>query len=218
MDKTTYKAKTYYQQTDVVQRYDAERFSSWHGKLVHQAESRALEHAIDRYFTPGGTVIDLPCGTGRLLDVYAQRDFQVTGVDISDEMLTVAGARFKDNPRFSFQKGDAEALPFADGSFGYLSSFRLMAHLPPPVRQRVLAEMIRVTRLVLVINLHFDVISPLMLFNKAFRRHALPVNPVQERAFRNEIRNMSGVELCEIRKLSLYERSSAIVVLRKQAP
>lgn len=38
----------------------------------------------------GGTVLDVPCGTGRFLPLYADFGLHVTGVDISEEMLAVA--------------------------------------------------------------------------------------------------------------------------------
>lgn len=214
MDSPQYKAKTHYQQADVVLNYDDERFSSWHGQLAHKIELQALRYALSNYFEPEGTILDLPCGTGRLLDVYRDSNFRVMGADISEEMLAVAQARFKDSSQFSFRMGDAETLPFADDSFDYLVSFRLMCHLPAAVRHAVLAEMLRVTRYVLAINYHFDAKSPLVLFNRIFRRQYLP-HALRESDLRAELQGMD-VKLCEIRRLSWYERSSAMVILRKQ--
>lgn len=47
----------------------------------------------ERHFTPPGQVIDLGCGTGRLLVHLAVRGFGVLGVDLSEEMLKVTGER-----------------------------------------------------------------------------------------------------------------------------
>src|SRR5262245_46762606 len=41
-------------------------------------------------FQPVGALIDLGCGTGRLLLPFAQSGSQVMGVDLSDEMLRLA--------------------------------------------------------------------------------------------------------------------------------
>jgi SAM-dependent methyltransferase len=45
------------------------------------------------HFPIPGRLIDLGCGTGRLLLPFARRGFWVLGVDLSAEMLRVAGAR-----------------------------------------------------------------------------------------------------------------------------
>jgi SAM-dependent methyltransferase len=47
----------------------------------------------ERHFDRPGALIDLGCGTGRLLLPFARRGYWVLGVDLSDEMLAVAGAR-----------------------------------------------------------------------------------------------------------------------------
>jgi SAM-dependent methyltransferase len=209
-----YKAKDHYQRPDVVRNYEGQRFASWHGRMAHQIESRAMKYVLRHYFRPGGTVLDLPCGTGRLLRCYSGGDFRIVGADISQTMLTVARGRFQGNPLFSFQRCEAEALPFPANAFDYLVSFRFMPHLPANIRRTVLREMIRVTRDVLAVNYYFAVCSPLALFNRLFRKSACPPHPVSEIDFKSEIRDMK-VELCEIRKLSWYERASALVIMKK---
>ena len=47
----------------------------------------------DRHFDPPGKLIDLGCGTGRLLLALARRGFWALGVDLSEEMLKVAGEK-----------------------------------------------------------------------------------------------------------------------------
>jgi SAM-dependent methyltransferase len=46
----------------------------------------------------GGPVLDLGCGTGRLLFPLAQAGFQVTGVDNSPQMLAIANNRLAGQP------------------------------------------------------------------------------------------------------------------------
>src|SRR5262249_27893238 len=46
-----------------------------------------------RHFASPGDLIDLGCGTGRLLIPFAQRGYWVLGVDLSEEMLQVTGAK-----------------------------------------------------------------------------------------------------------------------------
>src|SRR5216683_1223877 len=47
-------------------------------------------HFCERWLAPASRLIDLGCGTGRLLVPFAARGFRVLGVDLSDEMLKVA--------------------------------------------------------------------------------------------------------------------------------
>ena len=60
------------------------------------------------------TAIDLACGTGSVALVMAQRGYEVIGVDMSEEMLTVAAQRAAELPRmplFSCQKLQQLRLP-----------------------------------------------------------------------------------------------------------
>jgi SAM-dependent methyltransferase len=47
----------------------------------------------EQYFDRPGRLLDLGCGTGRLLIPFAQRNYWVLGVDLSEEMLKQAGER-----------------------------------------------------------------------------------------------------------------------------
>ena len=72
---------------------------------------------------PGASVLDLGSGLGgpaRLL--AAESDCDVTGVDLSDEFVTVASTLTSLaglDQRVRFQTGDVTALPFADASFDH---------------------------------------------------------------------------------------------------
>src|ERR1700722_700637 len=47
----------------------------------------------ERFLSPPGRLIDLGCGTGRLLVPFAQLGYSVVGVDLSSEMLAVAAEK-----------------------------------------------------------------------------------------------------------------------------
>jgi SAM-dependent methyltransferase len=47
----------------------------------------------ERHFPSPGRLVDLGCGTGRLLVAFARNGFQTVGVDLSAEMLRVAGEK-----------------------------------------------------------------------------------------------------------------------------
>ena len=89
-------------------------------------------------------VLDVACGTGVLARTIAPRlgpSGSVTGLDISDEMLSVAR---RIAPQIEWHQGDATALPFEDSSFDrVVCQFGLMLLTD---RHAGLAEMVRVLR------------------------------------------------------------------------
>ncbi|MBE6923556.1 MAG: methyltransferase domain-containing protein [Ruminococcaceae bacterium] len=62
------------------------------------------------------TVVDLACGTGSVTEILARKGYEVTGVDMSEEMLTEAMSKVMDMenpPRFVCQKLQELKLPRA---------------------------------------------------------------------------------------------------------
>lgn len=216
MEQGAYKAKSHYQSAEIASEYDDERFNSWHGRATHRTESEALETAAKLYFREPGTLLDIPCGTGRLFPVLLSRGLKITGGDISAQMIEVAQKKYGANQHVNFRQVNAEKLDFEDNTFDYLTSYRLMCHLPPEIEKRVLNEMIRVTKKILIINYHFACLSPLYLFNSIFRKQFCPVRLLKPKELAEQIKLRSDVELVAIKKLSWYERSSALVILRKK--
>lgn len=51
------------------------------------------QHFTEQYFPEPGRLLDLGCGTGRLLVPFARRKYWVLGVDLAEEMLRHAGER-----------------------------------------------------------------------------------------------------------------------------
>jgi ubiquinone/menaquinone biosynthesis C-methylase UbiE len=87
----------------------------------------------------GSMVVDVGCGTGRVVDDLAGRGIKAIGVDISEQMIAVARQRF---PNRDFRLAAAESLPFEDGVLDRYRAERLYQHLKDPVR--ALAEARRV--------------------------------------------------------------------------
>lgn len=107
---------------------------------VLQEWTQHVVDAADIY--PGQRVLDVACGTGVLTRIAATRvgpGGSVVGLDINPGMLSVA-ARIA--PSIEWRQGEAESLPFADGSFdAVISQFGLMFFTG---REVALREMVRV--------------------------------------------------------------------------
>lgn len=103
--------------------------------------SRALYDVLEEYgIKPGWSVLDVACGTGLASEPLAKRGLKITGVDISEAMLDKARIRLKEA---RLVVGDAEKLPFGDGSFNGVICAQAIHWMDQPA---ALAEMARVTR------------------------------------------------------------------------
>jgi len=97
---------------------------------------------------PGATLLDLGCGPGdhtRELAARVAPGGRAVGFDLSQTMIDEARRRASttDLP-VEFEVGDAQKLPFDDGSFDACRTERMLIHVPD--FRAALAEMVRVTR------------------------------------------------------------------------
>ena len=93
-------------------RYDG--IADWYDTEFQPAplESEAWEVLIRLLGEASGSLLDVGCGTGGYTAALAERGWDVTGVDISEDMLRLARERGARTVR-----ADAAALPFEDASF-----------------------------------------------------------------------------------------------------
>ncbi len=100
---------------------------------------------------PGETVLDLPCGAGRLGELLTgERGAVWTGADRSIEMLGQSRDALGDATRLVH--ADATAMPFADGAFDGVVCFRFLHHLPDAAARKVVAEAARIARRFVVVS------------------------------------------------------------------
>jgi phosphatidylethanolamine/phosphatidyl-N-methylethanolamine N-methyltransferase len=95
---------------------------------------------------PGREVLEVGVGTGLALPYY-NADRRITGIDLSAEMLAVAGRRVAETRLrnvAALREMDAEATDFPDASFDTAVAMFVASVVPHP--QQLLAEMRRVVR------------------------------------------------------------------------
>lgn len=154
-----YSARTAYEPEEVAANYERVRFSGPLGRYRWSREQNAVREAID-HVPPGSTILDCPCGIGRWLPLLAGRAKKIIAADISESMLSAAGARSGAlNVEVSTMKANAEAIPLPDNSVDWVFSHALTKHLPFPVQHRVLKEFGRVARAGVICS--FGVFTPL---------------------------------------------------------
>src|SRR6266568_7052431 len=104
-------------------------FNEWaragKGEGMEKSHGPVGKQAIQLMRVPAdGRVLDVGCGSGwatRLLAGYAING-QVTGIDISDEMIRVARESSQAFPNTDFEIASAEQLPFSDHEFTHAFS------------------------------------------------------------------------------------------------
>src|SRR5687768_9946457 len=114
-------------------------------EIAQRIES-AAEHVVERAgVEPGHDVLDVATGSGNVALLCAQRGARVTGLDLTPELFEAARRRAAAaGVQCEWVEGDAEDLPYGDGSFDrVLSTFGVMF---APRQERAAAELVRVAR------------------------------------------------------------------------
>jgi SAM-dependent methyltransferase len=116
-----------------------------YGHFATFMEPGALEFYPRLKVTAFERVLDVACGAGQLSIPAARSGAFVTGLDIATNLIEQAKARAaKEGLAVDFLEGDAEQLPFVDGSFDLV--FSLIGAMFAPQPELVASEMIRVCR------------------------------------------------------------------------
>jgi SAM-dependent methyltransferase len=125
-------------------RWDPAAFFAKGAGEIEQTLARAGELGLP---VSGNRVLDFGCGAGRLTRPLAARFDLAVGVDISQEMLDLAG---RDNPaadRCRFVRNTEPDLAlFPSGEFDLVYSSIVLQHLTPALIRAYLAEFARVVR------------------------------------------------------------------------
>lgn len=71
-------------------------FSSVYDQLMGDAPYYEWLGYIKRYVKPGSRILDVGCGTGTFTLFLAEEGYEVSGVDLSTDMLTIADAKARE--------------------------------------------------------------------------------------------------------------------------
>jgi ubiquinone/menaquinone biosynthesis C-methylase UbiE len=121
--------------------WEAGDYATLSERIADVGELVAARAGIER----GTKVLDVACGAGNAAIPAARAGGRVTGLDLVPKLLEEGRAKAEsEGVQIEWVEGDAEELPFEDGSFDrVLSTF---GHMFAPRHRRVADEMIRVCR------------------------------------------------------------------------
>jgi SAM-dependent methyltransferase len=113
------------------------------GRIAQRMEHAGEEFVTNLQLNESHHVLDVACGSGNVSIPAARAGASVTGCDIVQSLLDQATARAgKEGLKISFVVGDAEQLPFADGSYNMLTTMFGAMFAPRP--DVVARELVRV--------------------------------------------------------------------------
>nr|WP_285891262.1 class I SAM-dependent methyltransferase [Paenibacillus pasadenensis] len=81
---------------------------------------------------PGnGEVLDVGCGAGRIAIYLEGKGYQVTGTDVSEQLLNVAKEHsIKHNQPIRYIQNEGVGLPFKDAEFDAIIGFKVLCYIP----------------------------------------------------------------------------------------
>ncbi|MFW9887413.1 MAG: class I SAM-dependent methyltransferase [Candidatus Thorarchaeota archaeon] len=125
----------------------AARYDRWISLLTLKQDTSLRNYIIDHILPRKGTLLDVGCGTGKLLVEAGRRGMRGAGVDTNREMLQIAEEHVKRHNltrRIHLKYGDATSLEFDDGSFDVVVSTLMVSELRPRQLKDFLREAARV--------------------------------------------------------------------------
>ena len=132
---------------DALQKFKESQKQAWASFVPFEMVTTGPAAQLVRFaeVRSGQRVLDVACGTGVVAITEGRRGAQVTGLDLTPELL----ARAKDNAammgvQIAWIEGDAEALQFPDASFDVVLS--QYGHMFAPRPTIVVKEMLRVLK------------------------------------------------------------------------
>ena len=127
--------------------YFAENAAQWDRIRSYHVDERDVEQALMKAFpTHADDLIDIGTGTGRMLQLFADRVDRGVGIDSSRDMLSIARAKLESdgNRHCHVRHGDMYRLPMEDAAFDVAVIHQVMHYAEHP--EDLIAEAARVLR------------------------------------------------------------------------
>ncbi len=100
-----------------IERFSTDATVTRYERLIETGLFEAERTIVDRYYTPGESVLDVGCGVGRTTSELDESGFDVLGVDTSRQQIERARELF---PDIEFRVDNALDLDVADRSYDHV--------------------------------------------------------------------------------------------------
>lgn len=152
-----------------VDRFDTEqvaaKYPAEYGNGFRDRREKSCIQQVLKHVPKNGSILDLPCGTGRLSRILVEAGLNVTGADSSPNMVALARNNWKQlqeqNPHLASQAVDYEVrdvmdTQFTDGAFDAVFCNRLFHHfIESDTRVTALTELNRISKGPVIVS-YFD--------------------------------------------------------------
>lgn len=124
----------------------AKKYNDRRSQTKNWLREDSIVRQIASKIPPKSAVLDAPVGTGRFIDMFVELGLTVHGVDISEDMLTVAADQDSSKQgSVTLQRGDLEAIPLTDKQVDTSFCIRFLNWVPTSVLASSLQELARVS-------------------------------------------------------------------------
>lgn len=151
--------------------YETRFHANPHRAMVWRLEQRVLDQVVRRAgWQPPAHYLDFACGTGRVLAYLEERFDRSVGVDVSEEMISVARSRTR---RSELLLADlTQEDPLSGLEFDLITAFRFFPNAQPDLRRAAMRSLAAhlSNRGMLVFNNHLNAASLLRRMLRAIRR------------------------------------------------
>jgi ubiquinone/menaquinone biosynthesis C-methylase UbiE len=110
---------------------------------AHRVQHSVLHRALKNLDLKGKEVLEYGCGVGRWIPYFKRCGSIWHGIDISNDMLSMAKKVYKD---VDLKKIIDNKIPYPDRSMDFVYSINVIHHNPYDAQDNIVSEMVRVLR------------------------------------------------------------------------
>jgi SAM-dependent methyltransferase len=133
--------------------YQQQRYRSLDQRWVNWREQRIVAQLLTECRLANGSLLDIPCGFGRFTALCTRLGITTVGADVKLEMVRLAAETHASG---RWVRASIFALPFADNAVDGVLCIRLFHHRYSfAERQRMLRELARVSRRVILLSFYW---------------------------------------------------------------
>ena len=125
------------------------------GKLDDMECTKSLFNILEKLYSKGIKILDVPCGAGHYLGKLRELgDIDYFGIDLDSKAIEMANEIWGNYPNARFDVQDASKLNLEDSSIDIVFCYNLLLHLKS--YEEVLQELFRVSRKYIIVRSLFD--------------------------------------------------------------